>query len=30
MPETAGLDISHPTRIPGTDHYVPDREPATT
>jgi MFS transporter, MHS family, proline/betaine transporter len=29
MPETAGLDISHPTRIPGTDHYVPDREPAS-
>jgi MFS transporter, MHS family, proline/betaine transporter len=28
MPETAGLDISHPTRIPGTDEYVPDREPA--
>ncbi|MCF7551410.1 MFS transporter [Pseudonocardia sp. WMMC193] len=30
MPETAGLDISHPTRIPGTDHYVPDREPTAT
>ncbi|GAA2878699.1 glycine betaine/L-proline transporter ProP [Pseudonocardia halophobica] len=28
MPETAGIDISHPTRIPGTDHYVPEREPA--
>ncbi|WP_245707509.1 MFS transporter [Pseudonocardia oroxyli] len=30
MPETAGLDISHPTRIPGTDRYVSDREPAAT
>jgi MHS family proline/betaine transporter-like MFS transporter len=27
MPETARVDISHPTRIPGTDTYVSDREP---
>jgi MHS family proline/betaine transporter-like MFS transporter len=28
MPETAGVSITHPTRIPGTDRYVPDHDPA--
>ncbi|GAA1869207.1 glycine betaine/L-proline transporter ProP [Pseudonocardia ailaonensis] len=28
MPETARKSLSHPTRIPGTDKYVPERAPA--
>ncbi|MFR9806616.1 MFS transporter [Pseudonocardia sp. RS010] len=28
MPETARVSLSHPTRIPGTDRFVPDRTPA--
>ncbi|MCE3553310.1 MFS transporter [Pseudonocardia sp. RS11V-5] len=28
MPETARVSLAHPTRIPGTDKFVPDRTPA--